>query len=123
MAQPFGHNFPRLSWINTKTYSTHFDSRRNRSGHALEETEARVENALGALARQELKDRVDAMRGTLVKPIVPTIGEFADYDAAQGAAIDHSIATGEPLFAEPALEFAKSGNTDISISEIASELL
>ena len=26
------------------------------------------------------------------------IGEFADHDKQQGAAIDHSIATGEPLF-------------------------
>lgn len=28
----------------------------------------------------------------------PVIGEFADHDPQQGAAIDHSIATGEPLF-------------------------
>jgi hypothetical protein len=27
------------------------------------------------------------------------VGEFADHDPAQGAAIDHSIATGEGLFA------------------------
>jgi hypothetical protein len=33
--------------------------------------------------------------------VIATIGEFADHDPAQGAAIDHSIATGKGLFAEP----------------------
>ena len=61
MAQPFGQDIPKLSWLGGKTYPTHFDSRKNRSGHGFEETEARVENALGALARQELKDRVSKM--------------------------------------------------------------
>ena len=58
----FGHDAPRLSWLNGKTYSQQGDSRKNRSKHGPEETEARIENALGILARQELKDRVDAMR-------------------------------------------------------------
>ena len=58
----FGHDTPRLSWLNAKNYPQQGDSRKNRSKHGPEETEARVENSLGALARQELKDRVDAMR-------------------------------------------------------------
>ena len=58
----FGHDAPRLSWLNAKNYPQQGDSRKNRSKHGPEETEARVENSLGALARQELKDRVDAMR-------------------------------------------------------------
>jgi hypothetical protein len=61
MAQPFGHDIPKLSWLGGKTYPTHFDSRKNRSKHGSEETEARVENALGVLARQELTDRVSRM--------------------------------------------------------------
>ena len=32
------------------------------------------------------------------KLVEVTIGEFADHDKAKGCAIDHSIATGEPLF-------------------------
>ena len=62
MAQPFGQDIPKLSWLGGKTYPTHFDSRKNRPGHAPEEREARIENSIGALARQELKARVDAMR-------------------------------------------------------------
>ena len=58
----FGHDAPRLSWLNGKTYPQQGDSRKNRSGHAPEETDARIENGIGVLARQELKDRVDAMR-------------------------------------------------------------
>ena len=98
MAQPFGQDIPKLSWLGGKTYPTHFDSRKNRSGHKPEETEARIENGLGALARQELKDRVDAMR--------PKIEE--------------------PAISEPVLTFAQPSPPspeDISISEIASELL
>ena len=58
----FGRDIPRLSWLNAKTYPQQGDSRKNRSGHAPEETDARIENGIGVLARQELKDRVDAMR-------------------------------------------------------------
>jgi hypothetical protein len=58
----FGHSAPRLSWLNAKTSPQQGDSRKNRSGHSPEEREARVENGIGVLARQELKNRVDAMR-------------------------------------------------------------
>jgi hypothetical protein len=99
MAQPFGQDIPKLSWLGGKTYPTHFDSRKNRSGHGPEEREARIENGIGALARQELKDRVDAMRPKIV----------------------------EPAISEPVLTFVKpsppSPEANISISEIASELL
>ena len=98
MAHPFGHDAPRLSWLNAKTYPQQGDSRKNRSGHAPEEAAARVENSLGALARQELKDRVDAMR--------PKIEE--------------------PPISEPVLTFAQPAPPspeDISISELANELL
>ena len=103
MAQPFGHNVPKLSWLGAKTCPTHFSSRKNRSGHAPEETAARIENALGILARQELKDRVDAMRPKE----------------------EH----GPAFTAEPVLEFKgvepapPSPEAEISISELANELL
>lgn len=42
--------------------------------------------------------------------IPATIGEFADRDAAQGVAIDHSVKTGEPLFA---------GNTTSNLPQTA----
>jgi hypothetical protein len=95
MAQPFGQDIPKLSWLGGKTYPTHFDSRKNRSGHAPEEREARVENGIGALARQELKDRVDAMR--------PKIAE--------------------PAISEPVLTFQPSPEAEILIGDIANELL
>ena len=66
----FGHDAPRLSWLNAKTYPQQGDSRKNRSKHGPEETEARVENSLGTLARQELKDRVDAMRPKIEEPAI-----------------------------------------------------
>ena len=46
-----------------------------------------------------------------------TIGEFADRDPEQGAAIDHSVATGEPLFAVPELasDFAPEDRPDAEI--------
>jgi hypothetical protein len=98
MAHPFGHDAPRLSWLNGKTYPQQGDSRKNRSKHGSEETEARVENALGVLARQELKDRVDAMR--------PKIAET-------------------PISVTENLDFQPSPPSpeDISISELANELL
>ena len=92
----FGHDAPRLSWLNGKTYSQQGDSRKNRSKHGPEETEARVENSLGALARQELKDRVDAMR--------PKITET-------------------PISVTENLDFQPSPEAEISISELANELL
>ena len=96
----FGHDAPRLSWLNGKTYPQQGDSRKNRSKYGPEETEARIENALGILARQELKDRVAGMRIETTAPsaIVPT----------------------------EVLEFAKPSPPspeDISISELANELL
>ena len=98
MAHPFGRDIPKLSWLGAKTYPTHFSSRKNRSKRGPEETEARIENALGILARQELKDRVDAMR--------PKIEE---------SAISEPVLT----FAQP----APPSPEDISISELANELL
>lgn len=99
MAHPFGHDAPRLSWLNGKTYPQQGDSRKNRSGHAPEETDARIENGIGVLARQELKDRVDAMR--------PKIEE--------------------PAISEPVLTFAQpappSPEAEISIGDLANELL
>ena len=92
----FGHDAPRLSWLNAKNYPQQGDSRKNRSKHGPEETEARVENSLGALARQELKDRVDAMR--------PKITET-------------------PISVTENLDFQPSPEAEISISELANELL
>jgi hypothetical protein len=92
----FGHDAPRLSWLNAKTFPQQGDSRKNRSGHSPEERKARVENGIGVLARQELKDRVDAMR-----PKEPA-----------------------PATAEPILEFQPFSPSpeDISIGDIANEL-
>jgi hypothetical protein len=93
----FGHGAPRLSWLNAKTFPQQGDSRKNRSGHAPEERDARIENGIGVLARQELKDRVDAMR-----PKEPV-----------------------PATAEPTLEFQSfppSPKAEISIGDIANEL-
>ena len=89
----FGRDIPRLSWLNAKTFPQQGDSRKNRSKHGSEETEARVENSLGALARQELKDRVSRM--------LPKIADIS----------------------EPVLTFAQPAPEDISISELANELL
>jgi hypothetical protein len=95
----FGHNVPRLSWLNGKTYPQQGDSRKNRSRHAPEERDARVENGIGVLARQELKDRVDAIR-----PKEEPVPAFT---------------------AEPVLEFQSSPPSpeEISIGDIARELL
>ena len=94
----FGRDIPRLSWLNAKNYPQQGDSRKNRSGHAPEETDARIENGIAVLARQELKDRVDAMR--------PKIAET-------------------PISVTENLDFQPSPPSpeDISISELANELL
>jgi hypothetical protein len=92
----FGHDAPRLSWLNGKTYPQQGDSRKNRSGHAPEETDARIENGIGVLARQELKDRVDAMR--------PKIAET-------------------PISVTENLDFQPSPEAEISIGDLANELL
>ena len=92
----FGRDIPHLSWLNGKTYPQPGDSRKNRSGHAPEETDARVENGIGVLARQELKDRVDAMR--------PKIAET-------------------PISVTENLDFQPSPEAEISIGDLANELL
>ena len=92
----FGRDIPRLSWLNAKNYPQQGDSRKNRSKHGPEETEARIENALGILARQELKDRVDAMR--------PKIAET-------------------PISVTENLDFQPSPEAEISIGDLANELL
>ena len=98
----FGRDIPRLSWLNAKTYPQQGDFRKNRSGHAPEETEARVENGIGVLARQELKDRVDAMR-----PKEEPVHAF----------------TAEPVLEFKGVEPASPSPEDVSISELANELL
>jgi hypothetical protein len=92
----FGRDIPRLSWLNAKTFPQQGDSRKNRSGHAPEETDARVENGIGVLARQELKGRVDAMR--------PKIAET-------------------PISVTENLDFQPSPEAEISIGDLANELL
>jgi hypothetical protein len=102
----FGHDIPKLNWLGGKTYPTHFDSRKNRSGHAPEEREARIENGIGALARQELKDRVDAMRPKIEEPAIS----------------EQPVLT---FTAEPILELPSppSPEAEILIRDIARELL
>ena len=92
----FGRDIPRLSWLNAKNYPQQGDSRKNRSKHGPEETEARIENALGILARQELKDRVDAMRPKIEEPAISVTEN---------------------------LDFQPSPEAEISIGDLANELL
>jgi hypothetical protein len=40
MAQPFGHDIPRLSWLGAKSYAQHASSRKNKSGNAMEHAAA-----------------------------------------------------------------------------------
>lgn len=44
MALPFGHDIPRLSWLNGKTYKQHGDSHKNRSRHAPEHAAANLDH-------------------------------------------------------------------------------
>jgi len=53
MAQPFGSDIPRLSWLGGKTYPTHFNSRKNKSANSPEHAAALAENANFDLLRQE----------------------------------------------------------------------
>jgi hypothetical protein len=46
MAQPFGHDVPRLSWLGGKTYPQQGLSRRNRPGNAMEHAAANKINFL-----------------------------------------------------------------------------
>ena len=96
---------PRLGWLNIKTHPHSGNSRKNRSGLKPEHTAALVENGLGKLSQKEFDTRLGIVdvktEGdiSLKQPVEVTIGAFADHDPQQGAAIDHSIATGERLFA------------------------
>lgn len=113
---------PRLSWLGAKQYKQQGDSRKNRSHFGPEHTAAIPENASRILAKEIDKALLPDV--PIVEPVtVPApdvaevtsipltttapegvelvqahIGQFADRDPVQGAAIDHSIATGEPLF-------------------------
>ena len=82
----------KLSWLGGKQYG---DSRKNRSGVSPEHRLALVENASRTFAVEIEK----ALKSEIAPDVMPIIGEFADRDPAQGAAIDHAIATGEGLFA------------------------
>ena len=82
----FGRDIPRLSWLNAKNYPQQGDSRKNRSKHGPEETEARIENALGVLARQELKDRVDAMRPKIAETPI-SVTENLDFQPSPEAEV------------------------------------
>jgi hypothetical protein len=48
MAQPFGHDIPRLSWIGAKTFAQHGISRKNHPGHSTEHAAANQTNLLMA---------------------------------------------------------------------------
>lgn len=113
---------PRLSWVGAKQYIQQGDSRKLRSGFGTEHAEAIPENASRVLAKEidkALMPDVPIVEPATVPapdvaevtsiPLTTTapegvelvqahIGQFADRDPIQGAAIDHSIATGEPLF-------------------------
>ena len=84
----------KLSWLGGKQYKQG-DSRKNRSGVSPEHRLALVENASRTFAVEIEK----ALKSEIAPDVMPIIGEFADRDPAQGAAIDHAIATGEGLFA------------------------
>lgn len=94
-------NLPRGQWLNGKLFKNAHADRKSRPG----------ESVLHAQGEQENHDRSVALKHTVEfhttdpdAELPPhsgetkvVVGEFADHDAAQGAAIDHSIATGEPL--------------------------
>jgi len=102
-------NSTSLAFISGKTYRHHGAQRKTRPGEKELRIEANVANGIGELARQESKARepktpnisIVPLDHALAEPVEVTIGEYADRDPQQGAAIDHSITTGEPLFAEP----------------------
>lgn|SRR6266496_606848 len=78
----------KLTWISGRVYR-HADPRKSRSGYKQEHGEALIEDASRSFAKEVTK--------ALEVPV--TVGEFADHDPVQGAAIDNSIATGKNLFA------------------------
>lgn len=86
---------PRSHIVGLKQHR-HPNPRKNLSGHAPEHAAANIENASRAFARVEITPEVDGV--PIATEVI--IGEFADHDPAR-AAIDHAIATGEPLFTEP----------------------
>ena|SRR5258708_524972 len=95
-------NPTRFGWLGAKTYPQQGLSRKNRPGNKELHSKAVVEDASRMFAKEV--DRALAPAEATKIPIVPinavaTIGQFADRDPVQGAAIDHSIATGEGLFA------------------------
>ena len=69
---------------------------KNKPGRKPEHTEALQANEIWE--REKLNDFKE---GDEIYDFsqIPYIGEFADHDPEQGAAIDHAIATGEGLFA------------------------
>jgi hypothetical protein len=99
------NNSASLVWIGGKTHPTQGMQHKTRPGEKELHLEAIGEDGGRTFAKEVAKAQsvpvpLDQIP-ELGVPIVPTIGAFADHDPAQGAAIDHSIATGEPLFAEP----------------------
>ena len=57
MAQPFGSDIPRLSWLGGKTYPTHFNSRKNKSGNKELHTAAIIENTERTVVVLENNDK------------------------------------------------------------------
>lgn len=64
MAQHFGSDIPRLSWLGAKTFPQHGSSRRNQSGHGPEHAEAN---------REYLKRSADEFATTETKPVTPLL--------------------------------------------------
>jgi hypothetical protein len=115
-----------LAFLRGKCHIQHGAQRKTRPGEKILHNEALPTNdiynvlrpALDAAETPEAEQQVVRIAAYLghtlgvkpkperpVLPVIdpeklPEIGEFADRDPQQGAAIDHSIATGEPLFAE-----------------------
>lgn len=100
---------PRLSWVGGKQFPQHGDSQKGRSGHGPEHKDGVVEHASRLFADEVTKALAPDTPAVNGEPIATApapevadimqavIGEYADYDAAKGAALDHSLAMGEPL--------------------------
>ena len=93
----YGMTSRRDSFLSGKSFTQSGGGRKNRPGNKELHAEALIENAAFV---PKVKPVPTPDIPVIDPENLPEIGEFADRDPQQGAAIDHSIATGEPLFAQ-----------------------
>jgi hypothetical protein len=113
----YGMTSRRDSFLSGKSFSQSNGGRKNRPGNKELHNDALVLNSTFV---PKPKPTPDIPVIDVEQPIMgeyaekfAEIGEFADRDPQQGAAIDHSIATGDPLFAERIM----LGDSDVQATE------